>query len=241
MSTDQGSPPRIVGFHGIIVAAANAGLVGQITDALRTCGLSARTARTAREVRELVSDRHADLALIALCGAAEDGLAMCRAFGDPVPGRRGALVVIANESELDAVRASLGVDDILLAPVNPSELRTRLRLLAYRRSGLSREGAVQIGDAAVDVPHRTVLLDGVPVYLTFKEYELLHLLIRRRGSVLTRDEILQQVWEADYFGGERTVDVHVRRLRAKLGAQAARLLETIRGVGYRLRRDPPAA
>jgi len=226
--------PRIVGFNTVTVAAVKAELIEDIVQALHEWGLPVRTALTAAKVRELELDKPSDLALVSIVGAVEDGLAMCRAFRGAARERRGTLVVVAAEEELGLLHPSIGADDFLLAPVNRHELFARLRLLAYRRTGLNRDGVVRLGDADIDVVHRTVLHNGVPVYLTFKEYELLHLLIRHRGSVLTRDEILRQVWGADYFGGERTVDVHIRRLRAKLGVEAARLLETIRGVGYRL-------
>lgn len=236
MKQNDDNVRRIAGFNTVTVAAVKAELIEDIIQALHQWGLPVRTALTAAKVHELELDKPSDLAVVSIVGAVEDGLAMCRAFRGTARERRGTLVVVAAEAELDSIAPGLGLDDFLLAPVNRLELFARLRLLAYRRSGLSREGVVRVGGADIDVAHRTVLRNDVPVYLTFKEYELLHLLIRHRGRVLTRDEILRQVWGADYFGGERTVDVHIRRLRAKLGPEAARLLETVRGVGYRLSR-----
>ena len=239
MSHRETVPPKIVGFDSVLVAGARAEWVERVREGLEGLGLPSRAAASAREFRELHSERPADLAIVALVDAPLDGLAICRAFRGTPHGQRGALVVVSGESELGEIPAALGVDDLLVVPFGIGELQARLRLLAFRRSGLGREGALRLGDAVVDVAQRTVLLGGAPVYLTYKEHELLHLLIRRRGSILTRDAILQRVWGADYFGGARTVDVHVRRLRAKLGARAARLLETVRGFGYRLRHDSP--
>ena len=122
-------------------------------------------------------------------------------------------------------------DDFLVAPVSAEEVAARVRLWRWQRERIS-SGLLRAGPLTVDLTNLQVTVQGATVELTYKEYELLVLLLRRRGQVLTRDRILQTVWGPDYYGGERTVDVHVRRLRMKLPEIAEQII-TVHGVGYR--------
>ncbi len=125
-------------------------------------------------------------------------------------------------------------DDFLVAPVSADEVAARIRLWRWRRERLSA-GLLRAGPLAVDLRNLRVTVEGVPVELTYKEYELLVLLLKRRGQVLTRDSILDAVWGPDYYGGERTVDVHIRRLRMKIPELAEQIV-TVHGLGYRFER-----
>ena len=118
------------------------------------------------------------------------------------------------------------------------ELRVRLAMLR-RRAGAGDGSAVRLGPLAIDTETYRVTVSGRPLDLTFKEFELLRFLAERPGRVLTRPTLLREVWGYDFYGGTRTVDVHVRRLRAKLGPEHEHLVETVRGVGYRAA-DPAA-
>ncbi|HAH87072.1 MAG TPA: transcriptional regulator [Armatimonadetes bacterium] len=126
-----------------------------------------------------------------------------------------------------------GVDEFLTEPFNGSELTARLRLLLWRTSKISNDQVIKIGDLMIDMLNYDVSVDGLPVEMTFKEYELLTFLAIHRGRVFTREALLDHVWGYDYYGGTRTVDVHIRRLRAKLGSSCESLIETVRNVGYR--------
>ena len=128
---------------------------------------------------------------------------------------------------------SSGFDDFTLMPYVPAELYARIRALEWRASEFSTEERVKIGEIVVDRSAREVVSRGRPVQLTAKEFALLAYLCERRGKALTRDQLLAKVWGARYEGGPRTVDIHVRRLRAKLGDELP--LETLRGAGYKLR------
>lgn len=125
------------------------------------------------------------------------------------------------------------VDDFIGLPWLAEELEARLRLL-QRRSGGEGEETIRRGPLAMNVATYQVSLDGRKLDLTFMEYELLRLFMTNPGRVYRREEILERVWGYDYFGGMRTVDVHVRRVRAKLGQDHAWLVETVRSVGYRM-------
>lgn len=138
-------------------------------------------------------------------------------------------------------------DDLVLTTAGAAELAARIRRLLARttagppapgheprRTAYPREGGqISVADVVVDEAAWTVRAGGTRLDLTFKEFELLRYLVAHPGRVFTRDQLLQQVWGRDYYGGTRTVDVHVRRLRAKLGPERESLIHTIRGVGYR--------
>ncbi len=142
------------------------------------------------------------------------------------------LVAVVAESEAARLDLSLGFDDLLLAPIRLSELAARLRLLSWRQETQLTPGLLRIGRLTLDEATYEVRLDGRPVDLTLKEYQLLLFLVRNPNRVFTREELLDRVWGDEYYGGTRTVDVHVRRVRAKTEA-AGELVETVRGVGYR--------
>lgn len=146
------------------------------------------------------------------------------------------LVVIVTEGGLAAVSAEWEADDVVLDTAGPAELEARLRLATGRRAKKASADApdeIRSGDLVIDEATYTARLRGTALDLTFKEFELLKFLGQHPGRVFTRAQLLQEVWGYDYFGGTRTVDVHVRRLRAKLGAEHEALIGTVRNVGYR--------
>jgi len=146
------------------------------------------------------------------------------------------VVVVVAEAALAALKRSWGFDDWMLPTAQPAEVETRLRLAADRPEVEDRRHGVELGDLVIDEDTYVVRLRGWPLDLTFREFELLKYLARHPNRVFTRSQLLQEVWGYDYYGGTRTVDVHIRRLRAKLGAEHAALISTVRGVGYKL--DP---
>jgi len=126
-----------------------------------------------------------------------------------------------------------GIDEFILAPCDPEELVSRLRLLLWRTKKIKGDQIIKIGELIIDMLNYDVSVEGMPIELTFKEYELLRFLATHRGRVFTRESLLDHVWGYDYYGGTRTVDVHIRRLRAKLTPTCEPLIETVRNVGYR--------
>lgn len=135
--------------------------------------------------------------------------------------------------QITAFDPSSGFDDFIIVPCVPAEIYARIRALEWRRSEFSTEERLKIGTLIVDRAAHEVSVDGRPVPLTAKEFSLLTFLAANRGRVHSRETLLTRVWGARYEGGARTVDIHVRRLRAKLGD--ALPLETLRGAGYKLR------
>jgi DNA-binding response OmpR family regulator len=143
------------------------------------------------------------------------------------------VVAVIHEQEAPRIDLSLGFDDLLLSPYRLSDLAARLRLADRRMQESSTADVLRAGALALNQRTYEVSLNRTPVELTLKEYQLLRFLMRYPGRVFSRAELLRHVWGDDYFGGTRTVDVHVRRLRAKTEA-AGELIQTVRGVGYRL-------
>ena len=144
------------------------------------------------------------------------------------------LIAVVDEDTVGRFPPDAGADDFVMADASATEISARIQTVAHR-AGLGDQPAVlRVGDLTVNPDNYQVYLGGRPLDLTFKEFELLKFLAQRPGRVCDRDLLLREVWGYDYFGGTRTVDVHVRRLRAKLGPEHEALIETIRNVGYRL-------
>jgi DNA-binding response OmpR family regulator len=159
---------------------------------------------------------------------------LCRLLG--TTGMSAPVVAVLNEGGLVAVNAEWGLDEILLPSTGPAEIDARLRLLIGRcgsMAGLANVGTARLGELVIDEATYTVRLRERQIYLTYKEFELLKYLVQHAGRVFTRRQLLQEVWGYDFFGGTRTVDVHVRRLRAKLGTEYESLIGTVRNVGYK--------
>ncbi|NHN55503.1 response regulator transcription factor [Calidifontibacter sp. DB0510] len=157
---------------------------------------------------------------------------LLRASGMSVP-----LLAIFTEGGLAALTAEWQLDDVLLETAGPAEVEARLRLAMSRIDVVDEDDAdaskTVVGDLVIDEHAYTARIGGRLLDLTYKEFELLKHLAQHHGRVLTRAQLLQEVWGYDYFGGTRTVDVHVRRLRAKLGPDNESLIGTVRNVGYR--------
>jgi len=124
-------------------------------------------------------------------------------------------------------------DDFCLAPFHPMELQARLRHLFFRGADTTRPDVVEHDGLALNLETYQASIEGRPLDLTYMEYELLKFLAQNPGKVFTREMLLSRVWGYEYYGGARTVDVHIRRLRAKLGEEHANLIQTVRSVGYR--------
>jgi DNA-binding response OmpR family regulator len=150
-----------------------------------------------------------------------------------------SVVAVLSEGGLVALSADWGVDDVLLDTAGPAEVDARLKWATARRTAAASpsgadSGVTTAGELVIDEHSYSAKLRGRPLDLTYKEFELLKYLAQHPGRVFSRAQLLQEIWGYDYFGGTRTVDVHVRRLRAKLGAEHEALIGTVRNVGYKL-------
>ena len=148
------------------------------------------------------------------------------------------IIVIATEGGLSAVSADWGVDDVMLDTSGPAEVDARIRIAVGKHQVIMAQsdphsGEIRTGDVVIDEASYTARLKGNVLDLTFKEFELLKYLAQHPGRVFSRAQLLQEIWGYDYFGGTRTVDVHIRRLRSKLGPEFEAIIGTVRNVGYR--------
>lgn len=150
-------------------------------------------------------------------------------------GLRAPLLLVVTEGGMSAVNGEWRIDDVLLASAGPAEIDARIRL-ALTRGKEEEPVRVQASGITIDEQSYSAKLHGRPLDLTFKEFQLLHFLATHPSRVFTREQLLSEVWGYDYYGGTRTVDVHVRRLRAKLGDQE-QIIGTVRNVGYRFNVD----
>ena len=147
------------------------------------------------------------------------------------------LLVLATAEQLDRVAVDLPMDDFALVGCPPEELARRIERALWRKHGVDSENFVRCGTLTLDLSNYRVTVDDEPLVMTFKEYELLRFLAMNAGRVFTREQLLNRVWGYDYFGGARTVDVHIRRIRAKIEIHGHAFIETVRNVGYRLVAD----
>ena len=203
---------------------------------LHTTGFEAEGFRNAADFWQALEKELPQLVLLDIMLPDEDGLHILKRL------RAGAetadlpvMMLTAKSSEYDrVVGLDSGADDYMPKPFGMMELVSRVRALLRRAAKPAAEDKLfTAGSLAVDVKRRAVTVDGEPVILTYKEFELLCYLLENRGVVLSRDQILTKIWDYNYSGETRTVDVHIRTLRQKLD-DAGALIETVRGVGYRM-------
>ena len=212
----------------------------EVLPALALLGHSVRVAPA--EVSALLNAPQSDAVLVDARRDLAGARSLCRLLrttGVTVP-----LFVVLTEGGLVALTAEWGVDDVLLDSAGPAEVDARLRLASGKKAESAPDrdpGVVRAGELTIDEGTYTCRLRGRALDLTFKEFELLKYLAQHPGRVFTRAQLLQEVWGYDYYGGTRTVDVHVRRLRAKLGAEHEQLIGTVRHVGYKFVTPPISA
>jgi DNA-binding response OmpR family regulator len=204
----------------------------------RDGGFEVQTASDGAAGLRLAFDRPPDLVLLDVNLPGMDGFEVCRHLrNDPLTAATPVIMLTARIDETDRVAGlDLGADDYITKPFSPKEALARIRAV-LRRSDRSADGPDTLADGVlrIDVGARRAEVAGRDLSLTRKEFDLLVELIRRRGRVLTRERLLETVWGYDYPGETRTVDVHVRRLRQKLGSPVDLRVETVVGVGYRYR------
>ena len=188
------------------------------------------------DLDEEESDQKPPALLVMDAGDELGRASQCRRKLDQIPSLSEIpTLLVVTVPRLPALDFSSGFDDFLLRPIVPAELYARLRQLDWRTSAFGSDEVIKIGDLHIDVSGYEVFLGGRRLDFTHQEFELLRFLAQHRGRVFTRDQLLQKVWGYQYAGGTRTVDIHVRRLRAKMGPVTGALIATVRHVGYKMR------
>ena len=208
----------------ILTSAAN-------NDVLPALALLSHSARMIpAQADQLITAPDSDLLLVdarSNLAAAKSLCQILRTMGSATP-----LLLVITEGGLAAVSPDWGVDDVILDSAGPAEVDARIRLTIGRLARAETSNTIRAAGVVIDEASYSAKVHGKPLDLTYKEFELLRFLAAHPSRVFTREQLLSEVWGYDYFGGTRTVDVHVRRLRAKLGVQES-LIGTVRNVGYR--------
>lgn len=143
------------------------------------------------------------------------------------------VILIVGDHSVDSINTDWFFDDFIILPFHKGEIQTRTKLLMSKQGSRDDDSLITIGKISIDLTEYSVFLNGEKLDFTYKEFELLRLFTQNRGKVFSRKDILATIWGVEYIGGTRTVDVHIRRLRGKLGDEFNSLIETVRNVGYR--------
>jgi two-component system alkaline phosphatase synthesis response regulator PhoP len=204
----------------------------QIAEAIRRRGFTSASL-DALDAVAVLRDALPDLALVPFAPATRDLLV--ELVSDKSLMERLPLVTLLGPEDLAAYEAAPVGDDFIVWPALPEELVARVQVVLRRRGSGDGEHLLRFGDLTIDLANYRVTVGGHNIQLTFKEYELLRFLATNRDRVFSREVLLNRVWGYDYYGGARTVDVHIRRLRAKIEDGHRTFIETIRNVGYRFR------
>jgi len=211
-----------------------------VTAAGAAMRLDARPVRTERTLEAgMVAVREWRPAVLVLdlgIGVTAGGLAAV--LRDPEIVDRVGVLLIATHEQLSMVGAGVRIDDFQMPPLDIEEFRTRVGRVLWEHTGADEGSLLRRRGLVIDLERYTVSVDGEVVDLTYKEYELLRFLATNAGKPFTREALLNRVWGYDYYGGSRTVDVHIRRIRAKIERHEA-YIDTVRNVGYRFIDDAP--
>ncbi|NHI17844.1 winged helix-turn-helix domain-containing protein [Microbacterium excoecariae] len=192
--------------------------------------LSHRVRQIPAEPAQLVNAPNADAIFVDARGDLVSAKSLCKIL--TTTGLDAPLLLVITEGGLTAVSVDWGVDDVILVGAGPAEVDARVRLAIGRQAHEPQSTRIQTSGISIDESSYSAKVHGKPLDLTYKEFQLLHFFATHPSRVFTREQLLSEVWGYDYFGGTRTVDVHVRRLRAKLG-DLDQLIGTVRNVGYR--------
>ena len=203
--------------------------------ALNSTGLQAQGFEDGTAFWEALQSAQPDLILLDVMLPGEDGLSILKKLrSDTATKELPVIMVTAKSSEIDTVKGlDLGADDYITKPFGVMELMSRVKAILRRIKPMSDDVVLKYKNVLLDQDRRVCLVDGQSIELTYKEYELLRLFMSNVGIVLTRDIIMGTVWYSDFAGESRTVDMHIKTLRKKLG-EAGSLIVTIRNVGYKL-------
>jgi DNA-binding response OmpR family regulator len=228
--------PGSTASRRILFVEDEASIYEPFSKALRRNGFEPVVARTAAEALQSADRLDPDLVLLDLNLPDGDGSDVCRTLrrDSDVP----IVMLTARGTEMDRVLGlELGADDYVVKPFSSRELISRIRAVLRRpRVDDKPEPPMTVGELEIDPGARSVLLSGEPVPLARKEFDLLAELARHAGRVVKREDLMSRVWDVNWFGSTKTLDVHIRTLRRKLGDDSAdpRFIETVRGVGFRL-------
>lgn len=221
-------------MHRILIVARESERIKELNMELSREGLTCTIAKDTKDILNEVIKQSIDLALVDLDSSpastwTESSLGRLQEinFGNQLP-----VIVLISKNMVHGIESAPGIDDFVVEPYDLSELVIRIKRILKRTDKLHGEEVIRCGDLFVDTAKCEVYLEGRLLSLTFKEYELLRFLTTNKGRVFSREALLNEVWGYDYYGGDRTVDVHIRRLRSKIEDSTHTFIDTVRNMGY---------
>ncbi len=205
------------------------------TFSLKNAGYIIEGFECAKEFYKRLEDKKPDLILLDIMLPDEDGLSIVKKLRERLRTSKIPIILVtAKTTEIDKVKGlDIGADDYITKPFGVMELISRVKALLRRSNNLSEEKMLKLGEIFLDTDKRVVYVNDNPCELTFKEFELLKKLMINAGIVLQRETIMSDIWGIDYEGESRTLDMHIKTLRQKLG-EAGNHIKTVRNVGYRM-------
>ena len=187
---------------------------------------------------EQVTEQAPDLVLIAVDGSPASRIGhLSRSIKQE---RHLPVIALLPKEALGSLDSAPDIDDFVVEPCDVAEVVVRIKRILWQTNNVDSKEQIKCGDLVINLARCEVSLGGESIMLTFKEYQLLKFLTGNRGKVFTREALLDKVWGYDYYGGDRTVDVHIRRLRSKIEDRNHSFIETVRNIGYRFKKDGSA-
>lgn len=220
----------------VLIIADTTEQIRSLSSELIQQGITCSATSANENVIEQITEQNPSLILIAMDKSA-DALKMGSLVDSIKQKKPLAAIALLSKETLDSLDSAPNVDDFVLEPWNATELMARAKRVLRRTKLIDDEELIRCDDLMIDLATCEVSISGKLIELTFKEYELLIFLASNQGRVFTREALLDRVWGYDYFGGDRTVDVHVRRLRSKIEDANHTFVETVRNIGYKFRKE----
>ena len=216
----------------ILILGQDQTYLNTMASRLRGEGFTLATACTVSAMVDQCYSKRIDLLIADLESWKEEGIAVYRQIRQELGDRELSSIIVISMELMNEIKFSLSFDYFVVKNDDPAEVLVRIRQLLWRRSKVDTENIIRIEDLILDLNNYDVVNRGNKVYLTYKEYELLKCLVLNSGKVFTREVLLDRVWGYDNYAGTRTVDIHIQRLRTKLGGKISSYISTIRNVGY---------
>jgi DNA-binding response OmpR family regulator len=220
-------------FRASIIADGK-GQIARLGSELASKGLLCSIDTDGKKTAQKVLGRDLDLVFIAIDGKPDSSEMINLAQGIKQESHLPVIALLSKEA-LDRLDSGLIFDDFVVEPWDATEIVLRAKRILKKTESTAKQELIECGDLTIDMAKYEVYVNNRPIELTFKEYELLRFLASNRGRVFTRESLLNEVWGYDYYGGDRTVDVHIRRLRSKIEDSTHTFIETVRNIGYKFK------
>jgi DNA-binding response OmpR family regulator len=226
-------------MHNILIVTNEMDRIRDLSSGLSRMGFSCTACIYVDDVLEQDSRQSFNIVLVDISAISTHGDSAWKWFRKLKLKHLLPVIALVSVSTLHLVLQEQGLEDFIIKPWNLDELAARIRRAIAKTSKPAEDSTITIGDLTIDPVRCEVELGGRMLALTFKEYEMLKLLATSKGKVFTREALLNEVWGYDYYGGDRTVDVHIRRLRSKIEDPEHSFIETVRNIGYKFKEIAP--